>query len=187
MVFSTGRLLLFGALMGIVGVHSLTAAERTAKPRLPSAVAGEVVGQPILREELNSPDIFKLRKRLFDMEQASLRRLTLKRLREKKPREFPLSALEISDREVRAFYVQEDLKRRGSLKELAERIRAYLAIGKRKKIDTEQFDSAVAKGYVKSYLSPPPVFLHRIPFVRRAASRGPEDAPVHIVEFSDFQ
>ncbi|MCH7478494.1 MAG: hypothetical protein IIA14_10380 [SAR324 cluster bacterium] len=187
MVFSTGRLLLFGALMGIVGVPSLTAAERTAKPRPPGAVAAEVVGQPIFRKELNSPDIFQLRKRLFDMEQASLQRLALKRLREKRPREFALSAPEISDREVREFYVQADLKRRGSLKELAERIRGYLATAKREKFDSEQFAFAVLKGYVKTYLSPPPVFLHRMPFVRRAASQGPEDAPVHIVEFSDFQ
>ena len=187
MVFSTGRLLLFGALMGLVAVPSLGAAERTTNPRSPGVVVGEVEGQPILRDELNSREIFQLRQRLFDMEQASLRRLALKRLREKKPREFALFTPEISDREVRAYYDQAGLERRGSLKELTERIREFLAAAKRKNIDIAQFDSAVAKGYVKSYLSPPPVFLHRIPFVRRAASRGPENAPVHIVEFSDFQ
>ena len=187
MRFSDRRLLLFGALMGILGVPSITAAERTAKPRPPGAVAAEVEGQAIFREELNSAEIFELRKRLFDMEQASLRRLALKRLREKKPREFPIGPVRISDREVREFYGQAKLKGRGTLKELTERIREYLANAKREKFDSEQFAFAVLKGNIKSYLSPPPVFLHRTRFVRRAASLGPENAPVHIIEFSDFQ
>ena len=93
----------------------------------------------------------------------------------------------IEDREIREFYAQAGLKRRGSLEEMTERIRGYLANAKRDQIDSEQFAFAVLKGDIKSYLSPPPVFLHRMPFVRRAASRGPENAPVHIVEFSDFQ
>lgn len=150
-------------------------------------LAATVDGEPIYMEDLNSPEIYKERRKLYKLEQQRLRRMVAAKLRKSKPKEFGAPDISISEEEIREVFKDSKLKSRGPLSAYREQIEVYLTRRKNTEIDTFQYDLAVAKGYVKIRLRAPPVYLFRIEAVERKASQGPRNAPVRIDEFSDFQ
>ena len=153
----------------------------------PGLVAATLDGEPIALESLNSPEIAKARRKLYRLEQSLLRQKVLETLSRTKPKEFARPDVKISEEEIRQVYKRAGLEKKGTLDSFRGRIRAYLLRNRSAEIENELFAKAERKGYVKSYLSPPPAYLYKLRQVVRAGTRGPRHAPVHIVEFSDFQ
>ena len=146
-----------------------------------------IKGQTVTREDINTAEIAKTRKKLYDLEQAELMRVAINRLRKLHPKTFPEGDFKITSDEIQTIYDKAGLSKRGPLVAFEDQIRDYLIATKERNHQTILFAKAVKMGYVKSLLSEPPAFDFRLPFVSRKASQGPENAPVHIVEFSDFQ
>ena len=172
-------LLLAAAALGVSGAQ--------AAPDGSSRVAATVDGRPIYLDDLTDREIHEARGKVFELESAKLRKVALKQLRETRPKEFAVPDVKISDDEIRNLYEQANLSKRGKLEDLSEQIRAYLAQQKLGDLDEQHFRKAVRLGYVKSNLEEPADFLVTLPEVTRASSRGNREAPVQIVEFSDFQ
>jgi hypothetical protein len=156
-------------------------------PVQPGLVAALVEGEPVFLDKLNSPDIAKTRRQLFSLERGMLQQVVLERLRKEKPKEFRGNKIRLTEAEITLVYEQAGLRSKGTLDSFRERIRAYLTRTKIRKMDDALFAKAVRKGYVTSYLTPPPAYRYRLNMVERAASLGPKNAPVRVVEFSDFQ
>ncbi len=93
----------------------------------------------------------------------------------------------MSEQEIRQIYEGAGLKSKGTLDSFRARIRAYVRRNKGEAQERQLYEKAVRKGYVKSYLRSPPPFLFRLAPVERKGVWGPADAPIHIIEFSDFQ
>jgi protein-disulfide isomerase len=150
-------------------------------------VAGIVDGDAVYADDLVDKDIQEARGRLFELESAKLREIALEKLREKRPKEFAVPPLTVSDDEVKNLYAEANLEKRGTLKELTPQIRQYIEGQKRGELDRQQYAFAVSKGYVKPMLSPPAAFEVELANVKRPSAMGPADAPVQIFEFSDFE
>lgn len=155
-----------------------------ANPEEPAAI---IDGKPLTYQELNTAEIFKLRQELYQTEQMTLIDMALERLRERHPTEFPIPSVGISQKEIQQFYKASGLEKRGSLDKMEKGIRGYLTQMKVFKANQELFQKAVKKGYVQNNLRPPAQFVSSLKYLNSPASLGNQNAPVHIVEFSDFQ
>lgn len=152
-----------------------------------SRIAGLIEGKPVFADELLDRELHEARNKVFELETAKLREVALKRLRGSRPSEFPVPAQQVSEEEVQNLYDEANLSKRGTLKELTPQIREYIQAQKRGELDRKHYELAVSKGYVKPMLLAPAAFEVELANVKRPAVRGRADAPVQIVEFSDFQ
>lgn len=150
-------------------------------------VAALVDGKPIYAQELSNAKLSKLRGEVFEMERNLVLGESLKRLRKNHPKEFGGKNVQVSEEEIKSFYNQAKLESKGSLEMLREQIRAYLMRGKQSRVDSRLLALAEKKGYLKIMLKEPARFLYTLPVVKRNASMGNPNAPVQIIEFSDFQ
>jgi protein-disulfide isomerase len=93
-------------------------------------------------------------------------------------------ATSASDEEVEAFYNQNKAQMPGPIEMMRDRIREHL--GGQGKADRMRayIDELKAASKVQTFLEP---YRIEVPARDNAARKGTETAPVHIVEFSDFQ
>jgi protein-disulfide isomerase len=180
------RISFFLALLALVAAPRWNS-EAGAAPDGSPRVAATVDGRPIYANELTDREIHEARGKVFDLETTKLRKVVLKQLRETRPKEFSVPEIKIGDDEIRGLYEQANLGKRGTLEDLREQIRAYLTQQKLDDVEERYYRKAVQLGYVTSNLEQPEEFLVSLPEVTRPGSRGSRDAPVQIVEFSDFQ
>ena len=91
----------------------------------------------------------------------------------------------VSDTAVQAFYVQNEERMGGQpLESMLERVRDYLVSGERSKVQAEYLTSLRQQAGVKILLEPPRA---NIEVQADEPARGPADAPIVIVEYSDFE
>lgn len=166
------------------------------------SIVASVGGTTITKNELEGPlsaQIYKLNRQIFNVKKERLDQLVQERLIELDAYEKGLTpevltyrimmdGTEVSDEEVEAYYSAntEDFKAwTGSVEELKKRIHKYLYDMK----TTEKVDAYVKplkrKYQVHTYLAAPP-----LPFTTidegNSPSSGPADAPVTVVEYSDY-
>jgi protein-disulfide isomerase len=165
----------------------------------PSSVAAEIDGQPIQLSEVEQalgPALDRLQQQLYDMKRQKLDEMIGERLleREAASRGVTVEALldsevagktsPVTDAEVDQFYEQ-NRARLPDQPNLKDQIRTYLR---------QQRAAAQREAFVRSLREESKVVVHleRPPVTRYEVStegapfRGPADAPVTIVEFSDF-
>jgi protein-disulfide isomerase len=88
----------------------------------------------------------------------------------------------VTDADINAFYEQNKAQIPAPKEQVADKIKAYLEQQGQQKSRSEYFKTLQAKYKVDYKLEP-----IRVPVVANGPAKGPANAPVTIVEFSDFQ
>jgi protein-disulfide isomerase len=171
-----------------------------------AAVLAEVNGEVITDEEVEKSlggRLQKLEEQLYELKRQKLEEMIDERLlaREATARGLSIQALleretnaqagAVSDEEIQRFYIENKNRLRGDETELRDQIRGYLQI--REHLQDEKI-AEVRNALLRSLRSDAKVVVHlKEPRVVRvgvstqnAPFLGPADAPVTIVEFSDF-
>jgi protein-disulfide isomerase len=195
-------LLALGAAFFFFRVHPApVAAQGTSDPARQgaTAVVAEIDGQPIQLGELEralGPALDRLQQQMYEMKRQKLDEMIGERLleREAVARGTTVEALmqsevfgkagAVTDADVDRFYEQ-NRARLPDQPNIMDQIRTYLQ-QQRLAAQRETFVASLReKGKVVVSLEPPPVTRYDVR-TEGAPFRGPADAPVTIVEFSDF-
>ena len=191
--FLIGSLLLFGLL--VVTTTAILQNSPAEKSKLPVAV---VAGKPIFEEELLGEvegRLRQLRRQEYDLKRAALdnlieeklltaeaakRSVTVEKLLEE---EVEAKLSEPNDIEVEAFYLAQRDRLNRPYEDVKEQLRRALKDIRRRQVREQFFGRLRAEAEVAILLRPPKTKVDPDP----ARLRGRPDAPVMIVEFSDFQ
>ncbi len=164
---------------------------------LPSVVA-TVNGQPITAAELRTAargELFRLEMQRYRILRDSLEKLVADRLlqleaakrgvtvRQLEAQEIAAKVAPVTDEQVKAFYQANQSRIRHPFDQIASRIRAYLQQQAQEKRRRAFLHTLRQRYTVTVALSPPTVAVS----ADDDPSLGPADAPVTIIEFSDFQ
>ncbi|MBZ0169607.1 Disulfide bond formation protein D precursor [Candidatus Methylomirabilis lanthanidiphila] len=187
-------------LWAVLWQQSAFGGEPSVKPVEPG-VAAKVDDQIITLEELEkvlAPQLAKLQEQRFQLMETKLEELIEERLLalEAKRRgitvedllkaEVTSKAPEVSDAEVATFMTQNRARLQGDDAELRPKVRDYLRNQKAQAGRHAYLASLQQRAKVEWFLEEPDPI--RVPVSAEGAfAQGPKDAPVTIVEFSDFQ
>jgi protein-disulfide isomerase len=163
-------------------------------------VDGDVITNQRL-EVLLGPKLLDARKEIYNMKKERLDQLIFEKILEKEAKQqgktlenlieqiAPMASLQVGDAEIDK-YMQENQERlkefRGSIPELRERLKAFLEQQRRSQILTNYAKALEPKYGVKVFLTMPTAPKVKVD-TRGAPSQGPADAPITIIEFSDYQ
>ena len=199
-----GVLLSLAVLVSAGGMQASMAAQ-AAKDRVLARVNGVAVTQDEVRRAAGS-ELKKLRltrlqyeakhkQKVHDAVESNLNRLVGLKLveQEAERRSLPVQELlrqevsaglkEPTDQEVANFYQSNRKKPKKSLEEMSGEIRRYLSRQRYQKRYQAFVDRLKAASQVESFLEPNRVEIRTL----SSPALGPVDAPVTLVEFSDFQ
>jgi len=91
----------------------------------------------------------------------------------------------VTDAEIAAWYQANPAQVRGApLEQVRQPIRTFLTQERMQKIRGQYIDDLKSKTAVRVLLDPP---RQKVTMAAASPARGPKDAPIQIVEFSDFQ
>jgi protein-disulfide isomerase len=155
-------------------------------------------GKPVSRAEVeaSAADQFRALEREYTKNRTALTESSLQRLLEERlldaeakakgvPRDQLLSAIAppaVTDADVKAFYEANKAQISQPMDQIAGQIKGYLEQQRQGEARAKYIDGLREKHGVKILLEP-----DRIMVAANGPSKGPADAPVTIVEFSDFQ
>jgi protein-disulfide isomerase len=191
--FSTALCVLF--VTATINNQSLAAESKTAQPA--AEVNGEIINMDELDRALGSR-LVKLTEQIYDLRRQELDRLVEQKLlaQEAAKRKISVPALldeEVNSRvglvtetEIDQFYQQNKARWTGDEDEIRQKIRPYLQQQKLNARRSDFVQSLRSKANVVVRLSPPPVSRVEVSS-QGAPVRGAPDAPVTVVEFSDFE
>ncbi len=178
----------------LLGLPATACSQNTSADKQPALAV--VDGVPITDEELDiQGKLVQIRQQEYELRREALDQAIEKRLleAEAKRRNVGLDELlqaevrskvaEPTDLEVETFYERQKSRIRRPLEDVRAQVVEVLKEDKARRIRDGLVANLRAKSSVEMYLDPPrlPVDLSQAPL------RGPADAPVTIVEFSDFQ
>ncbi|MCO4753222.1 MAG: DsbA family protein [Bacteriovoracaceae bacterium] len=163
-------------------------------------VAAKVGKVEITNDELNKgieSDLYDLEKKIFETKMNKLKSLIIEKLMAQDPAKKGLTNdeymdkhiaknVKVSESDITNFVKEKNIPKEQVNAQIKERIRGYL-IAEKKKEAVESWLGKKTKGAgIEVYLDKPrrPSFDVEI---GKAPTMGPENAPVTIVEFSDFQ
>ena len=193
------------AVLVSVGCTEASMAAQPAKGRVLARVNGVAVTQDEVRQAAAS-DLKKLRltrlqyeakhkQKVHDAVESNLNRMVGLKLveQEAERRSLPVQELlrqevsaglkEPTDQEVAGFYQSNRKKLKKSLEQMSGEIRRYLSRQRYQKRYQAFVDRLKAASRVESFLEPNRVEIRTL----SSPSLGPVDAPITLVEFSDFQ
>jgi protein-disulfide isomerase len=160
-------------------------------------VNGEVITAKDLEGALGAR-LSKLEEQIYDLKSRELDSLIAQRLfaQEAAKRGISVAALLdaevtakvslVTEKEIEDFYQQNKARMRGDESEVRQKIRAFLQQQKLNARREAFMESLRSQGRVVVRLQPPPAIRVEV-FTAGAPVRGVADAPVTIVEFSDFE
>jgi protein-disulfide isomerase len=185
-----------GLVLGYAGFQFDGSRGLSPEPAGENQVLARVEGTEITQsdvKQINPSEFMNLERQLHDLRSQSLESAIQEELinleaeaRGMEPAEFLTAEVEApvadpSDEEVADFFQERRLQ--GSLEEMTPQIRAYLRNQSRSNRFTVLMSTLESRYSVERNLEPFRVDVASEGF----PSKGPEDAPVTIVEFSDFQ
>lgn len=190
-------------LFGILGaLPACSAQDGTAAEATGNGGAGEVVaqidGKPLTMadlEEIAAPQLKQLEAQRQKILEGALGRLVEQKLLEAEAAKRGVSADEllaaevdskvgeVTDEEVDAWYEENQARVRQPKEQVADQIKNFLQQRQAGEVRSEFLASLRKAHEVKILLEPPREKIA----VGDAPTKGPEDAPVTIVEFSDFE
>lgn len=150
------------------------------------SVIGTAGGKEIRLSDIEDKKINELRIQLHDALQEAFIRQAVKQLTESSGDYKPAPPAVITDEQVEAFYLKNNLQSRGPMDQLGPMIREYMAGMDKARSETNIYQRASSKGDIISNLSKPLEMLLKLP-VETAFLRGNSKAQVMVLEFSDFQ
>ena len=149
-------------------------------------IIAEINGKIIRFEDLRDKTAQDAAQALYEQLARLLPNFVLNELAKSDAEIDPNPQFTISDDMVTLFYKQNRLENRGSIDDLRPQIREYLANQLKQESVYRQYNEALTKGLVKSYLQAPTEFLLETN-VGRGYIRGNKDAKVIVLEYSDYQ
>jgi protein-disulfide isomerase len=188
------------ALLGLIFALTLNGSSFGAdsgKTEPLAEINGEAITVKDLEDALGSR-LAKLEEQLYDLKRRELDSLIARRLlaQEAVRRGISVPALLdaevtakvglVSEKEIEDFYHQNKARMRGDETEARQKIRAFLQQQKLNARRDAFVESLRSRGQVVVRLSPPPAIRVEVS-IHGAPVRGSADAPVTIVEFSDFE
>jgi len=180
--------------------HSKAGAQSGDEGEIAATLAGEVITNQRLNVLLGSK-LFETRMDIYRMKKEKLDQIITEKILEKEAKRqgktpenlveeiAPSGSLRVEESEIDK-YLQENQGRlqeyRGSMQELRERLKAFLEQQKRSQIVID-YARGLEPRYNVRVLLPAPTMPKTKVDTRGAPSKGPSDAPVTIIEFSDYQ
>ena len=149
-------------------------------------IIAEINGKIIRFEDLRDKAAQDAAQALYDQLARLLPNLVSNELAKSDAEIDPNPQFTISDDMVTLFYKQNRLENRGSIDDLKPQIRDYLANQLKQESVYRQYNEALSKGLVKSYLQAPSEFLLETN-VGQGYIRGNKEAKVIVLEYSDYQ
>jgi protein-disulfide isomerase len=164
-------------------------------------VLANVDGQVVYASDLEKSagrELSEQRKRLYQLQKQKLEEyvnaVILTRAAKKSgvsvetllQREVHSKIMPITDEEIEVFYRSNQSRMAKDLNEAREQLRQFL---RNEKIEAQKalyLKSLRSNSRIETYLKAPPLFRAEVP-TRDAPSKGPEDAPVTMVKFEDYQ
>jgi protein-disulfide isomerase len=189
-------LLLLGAACGYAAPlpdASAGAAPAAAAPEVLARVGDLDVTMADI-EELAGPQLRQIEQRRHELVEATLNRAIEEKLIELEAKKRGITEAQlltqeveakspaVSDADVDAFYEERKAQINQPKEQIAERIKMYLANQRQQEARQKFVDGLRAAYPVKSMVEP-----IRMEVAADGPAKGPADAPVTIVEFSDFQ
>jgi hypothetical protein len=197
--------LTLAALVGVLTACSQTSAQQNRRPAPTEAVA-TVGGAPITLAEVDDKALeqpaanfgsAKLSQALYEARRAALEEIVANKLIDSAAKaqgidraaliekEITAKISPVSDTEIASWFQANQGRLQGApLEQVRQPIRAYLTQERMQEVRARYVDSLKAKTVVAIMLDPP---RQKVQMVASSPSRGPANAPVEVVDFSDFQ
>jgi hypothetical protein len=197
--------LLLAALIAALTGCSRTSAQQTKRPA-PNEVVATVGGAPITLADVDDKALeqpasnfgsAKLSQALYEARRAALDEIVANRLMDEAAkaqgidraalieREISSKVPPVSDTDVASWYQANQGRLQGaSLDQVRQPIRAFLIQERMQEIRAQYVSTLKAKTSVTVALDPP---RQKVQMVSSSPTRGPANAPVEVVDFSDFQ
>lgn len=185
---------LFSMPPGVVANEAATAQKQTPNGSVVAVVDGKEITEPELRERIRG-ELLRLETQIYEVRRNGVDELISEYLLEQAAKARGLSADQllkqevdgkisgVTPKDVEDFYTANQSRIRKPLDEVRGQILNYLQQTRLNDARREYLKGLRDKAQVKLFLKPPVVDVS----AGEAPFKGPQDAPITIVEFSDFQ
>jgi len=177
------KVIVFG--LAMMFGHVVAAAGNAVLPSEESVI-GKINGKEVKLGDIQTRKIHELRRELFKEIENAFITEAIAQLKKSDAGFGDITLPPLKESEVREFYDDNGLARRGSYEQLAPQIRQYLVRMLEAQVAYNLYKIAGEKGQVSSNMLDPGEFIVTAP-VETAFIQGAEKGAVMVMEFSDFQ
>ena len=167
-------------------IFSHTFAQNSGKNYHPNPIIGQVDGDPVTFEDIRNKKIHDLSLQLYQHLTAQFVEYAVRKLAKNNPKITLTPEKKATPNEISQFYEQNNLKKRGSLKQLKPQIKNFLEEQILQQHFLNQYLLAIKNGSIISHLQTPANYFTK-GNIKDSYLRGNKKASVILVEFSDYQ